>query len=566
MTRFLIALLVTAAAAQARSLAIEDFAADITVSADGYVSVTETLRVSFSGSWNGIYRFIPYRYRYPSGLRATLHLEVLAVTGEQGNDLWYETSHEGDNLKLKIAVPGAQDATRTVVIRYRSRNTIRGYGEGNGYDEHDELYWNVTGNGWPFDIRHASATVTLPEGVPANLVRTAAFTGAYGSSTSNQRIERLDDGRVRFQTTGILGEYEGLTIVVGFPVGFVRHPSWRQEAWWLFEANWGVLFPIGAAVLWFLLWWYRGRDSLKGATIIPEFEPPFDLRPSEVGVLADERVDPRDVSACIVDLATRGYVTIEVKGDEPTFHLKKDWTKDKGLRGFEKSVLDGLFRAGENVGTADSDRLGMKMDQIRSAVYEAVVQGEFFRGRPDGVRTGWQVAATFAFVVVAIAGFAWATWWVNALALVPCAAVMFPCATRMPRRTGRGMEALRRIRGMEDYLETAEKERLKDMPRTHFETLLPYAIALGVEDKWTRIFTSLFATPPAWYSGPAGANFPASFHMFLWTTRSAMFYTPPRTQSSGGGWGGGGGWSGGSGFSGGGFSGGGFGGGGGGGW
>jgi hypothetical protein len=226
MRRILLSLSLLAAAAHARSLAIEDFHVEITVESDGYVSVTETLKVAFHGSWNGIYRLIPYRYTYPSGLRATLHLEVEAITDGEGNGLWNERSREGGNVKLKIAVPGASDATRTVVIRYRSRNTIRAYDDADGgYGAHDELYWNVTGNGWPFPIRRASAVVTLPGGVPREAVRTAAFTGAYGSTGSDQGTEVLEDGRLRFATTRGLGPYEGLTIVVGFPPGHVQHPT-----------------------------------------------------------------------------------------------------------------------------------------------------------------------------------------------------------------------------------------------------------------------------------------------------------------------------------------------------
>jgi uncharacterized protein (TIGR04222 family) len=563
MNRIVFSLLLVAAVAHARSLEIEDFDADITIHADGFVSVTETLKVAFTGSWNGIYRLVPYRYTYPNGLRATLHLEVEAVTDGEGNDLWHERSREGGNVKLKIAMPDANNATRTVVIRYRSRNTIREYGEADGgYGAHDELYWNVTGNGWPFPIRRASATVILPPGVPAEEVRTAAFTGAYGSRASDPEAERPVDGRVRFATTG-LGEYEGLTIVVGFPLGHVRHPTWRQETWWLLQANWGALLPLAAALAFFLLWWNRGRDSLEGATVIPEFEPPFDLKPSEIGLLADEHVDPRDISACIVDLAGRGYFDIDMRGEEPVFVRKKEWAKDETLLRHEKAVLDGLFKAGAKTGLAEQGRLGMKMDGIRAAVYEASVKGGFFRSRPDEVRTTWVVGTIVALVVLAIAALLWSTWWVALLAVALSAAVMLPCARRMPRRTRRGMEALRRIRGMEDYLRTAEEERMKSMPRSHFEKLLPYAIALGIVDKWTRLFQSLFGEPPAWYVGPEGTTFPTSFHSFLRSTRAATYYTPPRSASVTGG---GGGWSGGSGFSGGGFSGGGFGGGGGGGW
>lgn len=571
MRRLLLSLLVLAAVAHARSIKVDDFAVDIAIDADGTVKVIETLTIAFEGSWNGIYRFIPYRYTYPNGLRDTLHLAIESITDGSGNELWNDVSHEGDNLTLKIAVPGAQDATRTVVIRYRSRNALRAYGNAEGYDSHDELYWNVTGTGWPSWIRHASATVTLPAGVPAGEVRTAAFTGAYGSVASNQETERLEDGRIRFSTVKALHPWEGLTIVVGFPPGHVRFPTWIEKAWWVVQANWGVLIPLGAAAAWFLLWWYRGRDSLPG-TIIPEFEPPFDLRPSEVGVLADEQVDPRDVSACIVDLAWRGYFDVDVTGDEPTFRLKREWRADPTLRPHEEAVLDGLFRGGSKTGTADPDRLGRKMDEIRAAVYTAVIEGGFFKSRPDTLKTRWLLGTVVLLIPLGLASVAWATWWVGLIALAVAVVVMLPCAAQMPRRTSRGLEALRRIRGMEDYLRTAEEERLKSLPRDHMEKLLPYAIALGVADRWTKLLHHLFDTPPEWYNGPENRAFPTSFRSFLRTTRSATHYTPPRTTSpwSGGGssYRGGGSWSGGSGFSrrGGGFSGGGFGGGGGGGW
>lgn len=416
-------------------------------------------------------------------------------------------------------------------------------------------------------ILRASATVRLPEGVQSPDVRSAAFTGPYRSRASEQRTETLSDGRLRFVTTAPLREHEGLTIVVGFPTGFVKHPTWRQEAWWLFAANWGVLFPLAAAIAWFVLWWRRGRDSLRAATIIPEFEPPHGLRPSEIGVVADDRLDARDVSACIVDLAARGYMDIDVRGKEPVFRLKNTaWRKDGRLTGYETTILDALFKDDRVIGFARQSRLGKAMEGIRNAIYKSLVTQRFFRGRPDEVRQRWLGWTWAVFVAAAIAGVIWATWWVIALLLVPCAIVMFRCAARMPQRTEKGLDALRRIRGMEDYLETAEKERLKDMPRSHFEQLLPYAIALGVHDRWTELFEEMF-TAPSWFVGAEGTTLPANFFRFVRSTRVVTFYTPPRSHMSDGGFGGGGGWSGGSGFRvGGGFSGGGFGGGGGGGW
>lgn len=560
MKRFLVSLLVLAAVAHARSITIEDIAADIAVAADGSITVTETLKLAFEGSWNGIYRLVPYRYRYPNGLRDTLHLEVESITDAAGADLWNEISHEGDNLKLKIAVPGAHDATRTVVIRYRSRNTIRPYGDAEGYDAHDELYWNVTGTGWPFPIRHASATVTLPLGVPVDEVRTTAFTGALGSTESEYETTRLEDGRIRFSAKRVLSPYEGLTIVVGFPPGHVTYPTAIEKAWWLFQANWGALAPLLVALFWLAAWWFRGRDPIANATIIPEFEAPFGLRPSQVGVIADEMVQARDVSACIIDLAVRGHYTIDARKSEVSFRKKDPPSDGPPLLPFEKEVLDGLFKGGAKTGSAKQNRLGKRMGKIREAIYEDVTKGGYFLAQPDHVWTVWGCGGAVALVVSAVIGFIWATWWVTALALIPATYVVVKCTRFMPKRSRQGLEALRRVRGMEDYLETAEKERLKNMPRSHFEELLPYAVALGVQDRWTEVFQEFYREPPAWFIGREGDDFNTGTRRFVRSTNDATNYTPPRSSSSGGSW------SGGSGFSGGGSSGGGFGGGGGGGW
>jgi len=561
MMRALAGLALLAAVAQARSLEVEDLHTDVVIRADGTTEITETIQVAFRGSWHGIYRYIPYRYEYPNGLRATLHLALDAVEDGAGNELWHKTSREDGNLRVKIAVPDANDATRTVVLRYRTRNVLK------TYQEQDEFYWNVTGNGWPCAIRHASASVTLP-GIPADEVRTTAYTGSYGARGEGWRATPRGDG-VDFETTAPLPPHAGLTIVVGFPVGYVEHPTRLQEAWWLFQANWGVLFPLGAALAWVLLWYFRGRDSLAGATIVPEFEPPFGLRPTQVGVIVDEKLHRCDVSAGILDLAVRGYFDIDCTEKTPKFHLKKkNWRGGQDLTLYEKELMEALFEGRKETATPSSNRLGRRMPDIRHQLLEQLVREGYFVARPDEVRTAWYLGTAGALIAALLGGVVYATWWVALLLLVPCGTVMFLCARWMPRRTKRGLEALRRVRGLEDYLETAEKERLKDMPRDHFEKLLPYAVALGVQDNWTHVFRELFAEPPAWLAGGASDRLDDVLPRFLVGTQAAMFYTPPRSSfsgGSGGGWGGG--WSGGSGFSGGGdFSGGGFGGGGGGGW
>src|SRR4026208_237955 len=136
--------------------------------------VDETIVPRFTGAWNGIYRTIPVEYRTPQGLNYTLRLQIESITDNAGQPLKYESSRERQYRKLKIYVPGAADSTRIVKLRYRVSNALR------FFDEHDELYWNVSGDEWDVPIESASAQVHPPEG--ATGIRATAFRGAYGST------------------------------------------------------------------------------------------------------------------------------------------------------------------------------------------------------------------------------------------------------------------------------------------------------------------------------------------------------------------------------------------------
>ncbi|MBI2614720.1 MAG: DUF2207 domain-containing protein, partial [Gemmatimonadetes bacterium] len=163
-----------------RSLAIKRFDATIVVNRDGAVDVTESITAAFTGSWNGIYRTVPVGYRTPQGFSWTLRLVFLGATDGEGRTLKVEPSRERHYAKYKIWVPGAQNATRTVVLHYRAANGLR------FFEDHDELYWNVTGDEWDVPIEAASARIELPTAAAA--VRAIAFNGLYGSTARDAEV------------------------------------------------------------------------------------------------------------------------------------------------------------------------------------------------------------------------------------------------------------------------------------------------------------------------------------------------------------------------------------------
>src|SRR5439155_565626 len=154
---------------------------------------------------------------------------VRSVTATGGASASYETSRVGADLEIKIGDPDRTvSGDHTYDIVYSVRAAL------NGFDDHDELYWNALGTAWTVPIDDVTVAVDVPFGPAADP------TSGAGPGPPDQ------------------------------PVPLFEHPS----------------APV-------------------------EFEPPDRLRPGQVGTLIDERANPLDATATIVDLAVRGYLGIE---------------------------------------------------------------------------------------------------------------------------------------------------------------------------------------------------------------------------------------------------------------
>src|SRR5690606_36349594 len=82
------------------------------------------------------------------------------------------------------------------------------------FADHDEIYWNATGNYWSFPILESVATVRLPQG--AVISDLAAYTGEVGSTESDVTITRTSDSSATFRTTRRLELGEGMTFAAAF--------------------------------------------------------------------------------------------------------------------------------------------------------------------------------------------------------------------------------------------------------------------------------------------------------------------------------------------------------------
>ena len=556
------------AGAQQRSFAIDRFAVTLEVGADATLRVREAITIDFRGAHQGFFRTIPVRYER-RGLEFALRVDDIHVFDENVAALRTEVSRPGRAIRIKAWVPGAVDATRTVIITYRVRRALI------DVDGHEELYWNVTGTEWDVPIRQAEAIVSSPAEIPLDQIRSIAYTGPRGASGADYTEERAD-AFLTFRTTRPLRPREGLTIAVGWPPGAIRGPSALRHAWWWLGDNWPLGLPLLTLGGVLLAWRRYGRDPGGAPTVKPEYAPPDGIMPAVGGALATERAEPRDIVATLVDLAVRGYLRIEEV--EPDFgevdfivHRLKPISGEPALKPIEVYLLSRLFGRDWGVSSRRLSEVKRDYDNVfppmRDQIYRMMVRGGLFSSSPERVRALWLVggiAIVGAGILVAAGDADWL-----GTAPLPLAVgfgfsglIVLGFSRFMPRKTWQGVRVFARVRGFREFLERTSKDELRRLPPDTMHKWLAWAIALGVSERWIHAFDGLPVSEPGWYTSAGGFNlrtFDKSLSRFSSHTEGAIL----TSRRGGDGSGGDGSWSGGGGFSGG-SSGGGMGGGGGG--
>ncbi len=360
---------------------IKSFHSHIIVRADGTLEITETIEVQVEGRQikRGILRDFPTIYKNPDGTRATTSFDVQDVRLDGGAVNW-RTERISNGVRLRI---GSRDillraGVYTYSIHYLTSRQIY-FGE----DAEDQLYFNVTGNGWDFPILEASAVVVLPQG--AGATRTTAFTGAEGSTEGAFAQFTNADGSPGFRTLRPLNPGEGLTIVVGWPAGFVTRPTAGDEAAFFLKDNITVFAAAGGLLLVFLYflvaWHMAGRDP-EGGAIIARYEPPKGFSPAAAHFVSNMGFSDTAFTAAIVDMAVKGYLTIKESSDgDLTLRFVGD--KSKLTRG-ERSLGVKLFSALKGdveVDAKNHERFSKAKKRLRSSLAEEYEAAHFMLNR-----------------------------------------------------------------------------------------------------------------------------------------------------------------------------------------
>jgi uncharacterized membrane protein YgcG len=540
---------------------ILSYDSQVQVNADGSLDVTEAIRVHAEGNQirRGIYRDFPTRYHDRYGNRVVVDFQMLEVLRDGRPEPWF-TERVGNGVRINTGNDDLLPTPGDFTFRLRYRTTRQlGF-----FADHDELYWNAIGTGWIFPIEGGSVAVRLPEPVPVEQLHAEAYTGPQGAKDQHYEASIPAPGTAGWRLTQPLQPQEGLTIVLSFPKGVVAAPSGVQKSFWLLRDNRGLLVALAGLVALLAYctgrWRKVGRDPPAG-TIIVRYDPPAGHSPAGLRYMKRMRYDMRCFSADLLSLAVSRALIIQ-RDKAP---LKDTWTLQGTPGGGDAAahtpeqaaLLDALFGGGHAT---------LELAQKNAATIQGIIQkharalgGRF---KPQMFRThgGSITVAVLIALLSSVAAFG-----IGAgagpivLLVIPVALAMlvvvivFAFLVRAP--TVEGRKLLDEIEGLKRYLSVAEKQDLQrlqgpdggepQLDATRFESLLPYAVALEVEDAWTKKFTLAVGAAAAaeatsaitWYRGAQIGDI-GSFSKAIGSSLASQIASsssPPGSSSGGGG-------------------------------
>lgn len=578
----LLAALLSLLSAQANAAEIiRDYKVQAQLQYDGSVDVTEQITVVAEGVQikRGIYRDFPTTYKDRFGNYVNVGFKVLHIARD-GKEEPYHLDSRSNGIRIYIGDENyyLDDGQYTYTLQYRVDRVI-GF-----FADYDEFYWNVTGNGWAFPIRNSSIHVELPH--EARIKQSYAYTGAQGDH--GKFWQKHENGNIfDASTTTTLNPNEGFTIAVAFQKGLIKEPTTFDKIVAFFLDNIGWMICAISLVLSFIymciMWFLYGRDLPQG-TIIPRFDLLPGVSPDLLRYINKAKYDHKVYVCLLVDAAVNGFLKIEQDEDELRIIANRKSRKELSPSGY--AVLTGELFSNLDILRIPLRRFLKKLnplsgDLVSREALAALLQRNktshlsFLENtyRDHYFKTNHKFALGIAALAVAAAV---AIMWTAPvpddavptliITLIAHYALWELFARPMIRYTRKGRELLDYAKGLKLYLSVAEEARLNALyPKTItpeiFETMLPFALALGVEQKWCKHFEELVAQGLAtyqdgydsWYRsngiisiGNLGYALGSSFSDDI-----ASASTPPGSSSGsggggssggGGGGGGGGGW------------------------
>lgn len=543
---------------------IMHYHSDIAIQKNCEVIITETIKVYAKGYeiQRGIFRDIPLSYNYKGG-SYHVDFELLSVK-KDGAEEDHHTARMDNGIRIYIGNESMylDEGEYTYEIKYTVDHVLL------FYENFDELYWNVNGNGWTFPLDSISATVYVPG--DAKILQYDGFTGRKGEKGDDFIISTDSTASITYHSARKFNSGENLTVAVAWDKGHLDYPStFEKLLFWMKTYIVGVVCGLGLLISFlynFIMWFRYGRDPKPG-TIIPRFYPPEGFSPAECAYLKKSGKYSKEIfGAQLVQLAVKGYIDLKKKTKNYTVTRLSEKNHKEELNVLEELFFTDLLGSKDSlyISSTYNSRIKKAFDNLKKNM-NTLQKGKYFL-RNTHLKWRQYVLPVITIILAFILGYMYggSPWiFLGTIVLFITKNIIFSRLFEQPTKLGR--QKMDEIAGFEMYIKYADELRIKannppDMNFEYFEKNLPYAIALGLAEEWKGQFKIAEVEEWSQHRMPylTGISIAALSTMSSDISSKVSSASTPPTSSSGG--------SGGFSSGGGGFSGGGFGGGGGGGW
>jgi uncharacterized membrane protein YgcG len=325
---------------------ILDYHSDIDVGENGEMRVHETIRVYSMGQQirHGIYRDFPTHYRDRIGNSYVVGFHFLSALRDGAQETWrVEDVSNGERVYLGNSNAMLPTGMHLYELDYSTDRQL-GF-----FRDHDELFWNATGNGWAFPIDRASANVRLPEKIPADDVTLSGYTGQQGSMDQDLTTSTSPEGAFSFEANRPLPPFEGLTVLLKWPKGYIAAPTTYKKFQYFVHDNLGAVCLLAGLLLalaYYLAAWMIVGDDSSQRVIMPIYDPPDGFSPAAMRYLVRMGYDNKVLTAAILDMAVKGYVRISEQSG--TYSLDRTANGNVKLSADESIVADNLLDEGSS--------------------------------------------------------------------------------------------------------------------------------------------------------------------------------------------------------------------------
>ncbi len=532
---------------------IKDFQTEILVNRDSSLLITERI-IADSGNLpdkHGIFRILPEKAGNIDGGTRKTPVELVSITDFEGRPHVYRAIKDrmNDTITWKIGDPNITvKGENYYKITYKVYNAVH----------NDVFYWNLLGNFWDLEIDNFNARVVFPSEITRDDISFDYYTGLLGQRGKSATYRWINDNTLEITANEPLSKRQGITLEAYLPAGyFAPHQFGFLE---LYLSHLYFLIPFLALILSFNLWHLHGRDYKNKKPVLTEFLRPREMDLLEAGMfMSNGKMDPKFITALIVDMAVKGALMIEEEEKKIIFipykeTVLKKLDKKESLTEMEVMVFEKIFQDKDEIGLVSLRSIFPKeIKEIQKEAKAKLIEKNLFYEKGFDLQKKMGLASVIFMILALLSIFILMDILLFASLFITFA-ILALFAILMPKRTKEGVDLHLYLKGLKKYMSIAEKERQAFYEEENiFEKLLPYAIIFGITHKWAKKMEVMYGkeffqnySPAWWQGGSVGKGDFNSFSKSLNTLSSQISSSHSSGGSGGsgggGGGGGGGGW------------------------